>query len=88
MPFGLPSQRRKDLDAAASRSPPSKSASTRSSPPKPSARTEGRRAAEVNDDGPTKEEEELADEIEIGTLSSDPANSEFAVIDLGIRAAS
>ena len=84
MPFGLPSQRRKDLDAAASRSPPFKSTSSRSPPPKPPASAEGRkRADEVNEDGPTKEEEELADEIEIGTLSSDPANSECPQSDFG-----
>ncbi|KAL7410756.1 hypothetical protein BDY24DRAFT_398395 [Mrakia frigida] len=83
MPFGLPSQRKKDLDSVASRSPPKPA---RSSPPKLPARAskeEGRRRAEeVNEDGPTKEEEEIADEIEIGTLSSDPANTDWSTYKL------
>lgn len=73
MPFGLPSQRTKDLE----RSQASAGAGTSARSP-PKAATGGpARSSSREDDGPTQEEEELADQIEIGTLSgADPEKSE------------
>jgi hypothetical protein len=68
MPFGLPSQRQKDLDRKGGPAPPASSSRT---PP-----TNGERPSSSAPDGPTQEENQLADEIEIGTLSADPQTGE------------
>lgn len=73
MPFGLPSQRQKDLDR--------KAGSSQSTPPARSPPKSGRQQVSSSspDDGPTEptqEEEELAQQIEIGTLSADPEKGE------------